>query len=58
MYVYNFIINDIQYWFFFHRKNNFTKVSKNLDTDLKIILLDYQKNYVECSNMMKQCCKS
>ena len=54
MYVYNFIISDIQcHWFFFHRENNFTKVSKNLDTDLKIILLDYQKNYVECSNMMK-----
>jgi len=29
------------------KKRFFPKVSKNLDTDLKIILLDYQNNYVE-----------
>jgi len=30
-----------------HRKNSFIVVSKNLaiDTDLKIILVDYQNNY-------------
>jgi len=27
-------------------KNGFAEVSKNLDTDLKIILLDHQNNYV------------
>jgi len=27
----------------------FTEVSKNVDTDLKIILLNYQNNYVEHS---------
>jgi len=32
-----------------HRKNNFAEESQNLgimDTDLKIILLDHQNNYV------------
>ena len=30
-----------------HQKNHFTKISKNLDTDLKVILLDDQNNWVE-----------
>jgi len=29
-----------------HGKNGFVKVFKNLATDLKIILLDHQNNYV------------
>jgi len=32
------------------QKNGFVKVSKKLDTDLKIILLDRQSNYVRRSN--------
>jgi len=28
-------------------KNDFAKISKNLDTNLKIILLSHQNNYVE-----------
>jgi len=35
------IINDLV-----HEKNGFAKVSKNLDADLKIILLDHENNYV------------
>jgi len=31
-------------------KNNFIEVFKNLDTNLKIILLAHQNNYVECSS--------
>ena len=31
---------------------DFVKVFKNLDTDLKIILLGYQSNYVECSSCL------
>jgi len=41
----------------FYEKNNFAGVSRNLnliDADLKIILLDYQNNYVENLNMMLQ----
>jgi len=30
-----------------HEKHS-AEVSKNLDTDLKIILLDHQNDYVEC----------
>jgi len=32
-----------------YRKNSFAETSKNLATDLKIILLDYQNNYVGSS---------
>jgi len=37
-----------------HRKNGFAEVSKNLqlDTDLKIILINYQNNYVGHSNCL------
>jgi len=31
---------------FVHEKNDFAEVSKNLDTNMKIILLIYQNNYV------------
>jgi len=41
------IINIINCYYAGRGKNGFAKVSKNLaDTDLKIILLDYQNNYV------------
>jgi len=30
----------------YNRKNSFAEISKNLATDLKIILLDYQDNYM------------
>jgi len=30
-----------------YTKNDFAEVSKNLDTGLKIILLDHQNNYVD-----------
>jgi len=47
---------------FFTRKNvkRFIEVSKNLAryTDLKIILLDYQNNYVRRSNIMSNAAKS
>jgi len=33
-----------------HGKNDFSEKSKNLATDLKIILLDYQNNCVEYVN--------
>jgi len=36
-----------------HGKNGFAKVSKKLDVGLKIILLDYQNNYVGCSNRLR-----
>jgi len=36
--------------FLIREKNDFIKVFKNLATNLKIILLNYQNNYVECSN--------
>jgi len=38
---------------YYTRKEGFAEVSKNLtgDTDLKIILLDYQNNYVERLNI-------
>jgi len=41
-----------------YRKNDFTKISKNLDinTDLKIIL-GYQNNYVGNSNMISNTAK-
>jgi len=35
-----------------YEKNDFAEVSKNLTTDLKIILLDYQNNYVKRSNCL------
>ena len=31
-------------------KDGFAEKSKNLDIDLKIILLEYQNNYVRCFN--------
>jgi len=34
------------------------KVFKNLSTDLKIIVLDYQNNYEEISSMMSNTAKS
>jgi len=40
-----------------HRRNNFAEISKNLDIDLKIILLDHQK-YIENSSMMSNVAKS
>jgi len=30
----------------YNRKNSFAEISRNLATDLKIVLLDYQDNYV------------
>jgi len=41
-----------------HGKNDFAIVFKNLDTDLKIILLDYQNNYVEKSSLMSKTAKN
>ena len=37
------------------KKNDFVEISKNLetDTDLKIILLNYQNTYLGKSNMMR-----
>ena len=35
---------------FVFEKNDFDEVSKNLATNLKIILLDYQNNYLGCIN--------
>jgi len=35
-------------------KNDFAEVSKNLDTDLKIILLDCQNNVGRSSNVAKR----
>ena len=32
-------------------RTNFAKISKNLDTDPEIILLDHQNNYIRNSNM-------
>jgi len=39
-----------------HGKNDFTEVSKNftIDTDLKIILSNYQNNYVRHSSMISK----
>jgi len=37
---------------YLYEKNDFAEVSKNLVTDLKIILLDYQNNYVRRSNCL------
>jgi len=61
-------------YFFHHEKNNFTKVFKNLathgkndfaegskvllDTDLKIILLDHQNNFVEILKIMSNAAKN
>jgi len=43
----------ISYYFYVsiatHKKNGFAEISKNLDTDLKIIILDHQNNYVKRS---------
>jgi len=45
--LYRIIINIINYYYAGRGKNGFAKVSKNLaDTDLKIILLDYQNDHV------------
>jgi len=43
-----------------HGKNDFPEISKNLarDTNLKIILLDYQNNLDEILNMMNNTIKS
>ena len=39
-----------------NRKNGFIEIPKNLDTDLKIILLDYNpNNYIEYSNWLLEC---
>jgi len=38
----------------FYTKGSFVKVSKNLATDLKIILLDHQNNYLEASMFKHQ----
>jgi len=39
-----------------HKKNNFAKISKNLvNTDVKIILLNHQNNYVRRSNWLLKC---
>jgi len=42
------------------KKNDFPKVSKNLamDTDLKIILLNYQNNYTERSSITNNIAKN
>jgi len=41
-----------------HGKNNFAEGSKILlDTDLKIILLDYQNNFVESLKIMRNVAK-
>ena len=42
--------------FFQYRKNDFAEVSKKLDTDLKIILLAHQNNYVTISSMLNNGC--
>jgi len=42
--IYIYIISGL-----LHEKNGFAKISKNLDTDLKIIL-DHENNYVGRSN--------
>jgi len=41
-----------------NKKNNFAKISKNLDTDLKIILLAHQNNYIGNSSIMSNAAKS
>jgi len=43
-----------------HRKNGFVEISKNLAqyTDLKIILLNHQNNYVERLNINDKVAKS
>jgi len=43
--------------FVYRGKNNFAKVSKSLDIELKIILLDHQNNYVRMSSMMSNVAK-
>jgi len=42
-----------------HGKNDFVEMRAKilLDTDLKIILLAYQNNFVEILKINKQCCK-
>jgi len=61
MYITIFVIpeNEILNLSNMHGKNSFAKVSKNLasknlDTDLKIIL-DYQNNCVKCSRWLLKC---
>jgi len=41
-----------------HEKNNFIEVCKNLNTDLKIILLKYQNNCVGILSMMSNAARS
>jgi len=41
-----------------HGKNDFAEIFKNLDTDLKMILLDHQNNYVRNSSMMSNDAKN
>jgi len=43
---------------YLHEKNEFAEVSKNLGTNLKIILLDHQNNCVGNSSMMSNSTKS
>jgi len=40
-----------------HKKNYFAEISKNLDTDLKIILLNHQNNYVGNLRVMSNAAK-
>jgi len=35
---------------FLYEKNNFVKMLKNVDTDLKIILLNHQNSYIKNSS--------
>jgi len=46
--------NILFIYHYLHEKNDFTEVLKNwaIGTDLKIILLDYQNNYVKRSNWL------
>ena len=48
----------IMFFLLVHEKNDFAGVPQNLvDADLKIIWLDYQNNYEECSSIMKNVTK-
>ena len=40
-----FDADDLAVYLSEHRKDDFAKVSENLNTDLKIMLLDHQNNY-------------
>jgi len=45
------LFNETQQKDYIYRKNDFAEVSKNLDTDLKIISLNNQNNYIGNSSM-------